>query len=311
MAVDDARAAELASLLEIDIQDAQAALAETAGNVEAAIDAISSGRVVLQDLAEPPAASETEEPPLRDADSYPELKALELGVPPCDLLTLLKEGHSTRTRSATRPPVLEHRPTDMSFASVGQISLHDIDESFCNDAAACNSLDLPQREAEIMRGVGRLQQRLERCGLHQAEMLDDGNCLFRACAAQLYRGERSAEHHMHVRRRAVSEMNGNSDAYATLFISAEEFAAYVEDMAKPAVWGDELVLRAIADAYGATVHVITSSEDNWYLVYKPQLERTLATRHLFLSYVAPVHYNAFEVAPIEAAAVRLHVRSER
>ena len=51
---------------------------------------------------------------------------------------------------------------------------------------------------------------------------------------------------------------------------------------------DELTLQAVADAFSVVVHVVTSTEENWHLVYAP---RALTARACFLSYVHPVHYN--------------------
>ena len=55
-------------------------------------------------------------------------------------------------------------------------------------------------------------------------------------------------------------------------------------------WGDELTLRAAADAFGCVVHVITSTTENWHLVYQPEKPRE-PPKSLFLTYVSPVHYN--------------------
>ena len=74
-----------------------------------------------------------------------------------------------------------------------------------------------------------------------------------------------------------------------------EFGAYADEMAHSKTWGDELTLRAVADALGCTVHVVTSNEANWYLVYTPADDKPVR-KHLFLTYVAPVHYDA--LAPL-------------
>ena len=35
-------------------------------------------------------------------------------------------------------------------------------------------------------------------------------------------------------------------------------------MSRNKTWGDELTIRAVADAYNVNVHVITSENENWY-----------------------------------------------
>ena len=49
-----------------------------------------------------------------------------------------------------------------------------------------------------------------------------------------------------------------------------------------------LISTQVADAFSVVVHVVTSTDENWHLVYAP---RALTARACFLSYVHPVHYN--------------------
>ena len=82
-------------------------------------------------------------------------------------------------------------------------------------------------------------------------------------------------------------------------------------------WGDELTIRAAADAFGCTVHVLTSDAENWHLRYTPAgmarqpslasaelADGSGAGRRLFLTYISPVHYNCIRrtTAPLLAVA---------
>ena len=116
---------------------------------------------------------------------------------------------------------------------------------------------------------------------------DDGNCQFRSLSLQLYGDE---GFHGSVRTAAVEHMRCEAAFFGAMF-ERGEFETYVEDMANPKTWGDELTLRAVADALGCAVHVVTSNEANWYLQYTPTDELPVR-KHLFLTYVAPVHYDA-------------------
>ena len=69
----------------------------------------------------------------------------------------------------------------------------------------------------------------------------------------------------------------------------EDFKAWAKQMARDGTWGDELTLRAASEAYGIVVNVVTSDSENWFLRYIP--EHTLVQREVFLSYIAPIHYN--------------------
>ena len=138
------------------------------------------------------------------------------------------------------------------------------------------------REDEIVRHQSVLTARLERLGLRERKCKDDGHCQFRALAAELF-GDSSR--HAYVRRRVVEELRRRADEFSVFVDGDWEY--FLAALAKDA-WGDELTLQAIADSFSVVVHVVTSTEENWHLVYAP---RALTARACFLSYVHPVHYN--------------------
>jgi len=59
-------------------------------------------------------------------------------------------------------------------------------------------------------------------------------------------------------------------------------------------------VQSAAQALGASLHVVTSTEFNPYLVYTPSEQKM--DKQAFLAYVSPVHYNTFEKAHGEALA---------
>lgn len=48
--------------------------------------------------------------------------------------------------------------------------------------------------------------------------------------------------------------------------------------------------RAVSDSFGIVVRVVTSDLENWYLTYEPQCCKM--DREIFLTYIAPIHYNS-------------------
>ena len=74
-----------------------------------------------------------------------------------------------------------------------------------------------------------------------------------------------------------------------IYFDVGEFDTFLERMGTERTWGDELTLRAAADAFRCTIHVITSTKENWHLRYEPEGK---PAKLLFLTYVSPVHYNA-------------------
>lgn len=148
--------------------------------------------------------------------------------------------------------------------------------------------------------VSILKQRLNLHGLDMISIAADGNCMFRSTAQQLFGSE---SHHAFVRARAVEYMQSHAALFSAFCVDAADFKRYLNKMARDRTWGDELTLRAICDTFGTTVHVATSlQQQHWYLKYVPDVVKT--PKHVFLAYVAPVHYNAFALSPGRAASGR-------
>mmetsp|Transcript_65811 Transcript_65811/g.174487 ORF Transcript_65811/g.174487 Transcript_65811/m.174487 type:complete len:242 (-) Transcript_65811:75-800(-) len=148
-----------------------------------------------------------------------------------------------------------------------------------------------------------LDDRLETFGMKAVSMEGDGNCQFRSMAFNLFG---SQEHHAISRKAAVAHMQKHEDFFGTFFENEDEFRSYLQEMATPRTWGDELTLRAVVEAYACVAHVLTSEQENWYLVYQPE-EQTpdpavafvpkghrlpRKRKQIFLAYISPIHYNA-------------------
>jgi hypothetical protein len=136
----------------------------------------------------------------------------------------------------------------------------------------------------------RLISRLKSLSLEMDSQAGDGNCQFRALSVGLYG---KPDYHKNIRREAISYIKRNSKDFQVFL--GEDFKEWTKNMSRDGVWGDELTLRAACEAYGVVVNVITSDESNWFLRYIP--ENTLIKHELFLSYIAPVHYDAIKRRP--------------
>lgn len=146
------------------------------------------------------------------------------------------------------------------------------------------------REEAIVEGRELLRQRLVFLHFRQLEMEDDGNCQFRALSQELYGSQR---YHQSVRSRVLQHLRRHEADYGAFF-EGGEFQKYISNMTKSGTWGDELTIRAAAEAFGVRVHLVTSTESNWYLVYEAGPGVPLhgeARREVFLTYIAPIHYN--------------------
>ncbi|GLC51971.1 hypothetical protein PLESTB_000568600 [Pleodorina starrii] len=131
----------------------------------------------------------------------------------------------------------------------------------------------------------RLRERLERLNLEMLIVAGDGNCQFRSISNELYGTQ---DHHASIRRQAVGHILAQREAFEAFL--GEDFDQYVRQMERGGTWGDELTLRAVCDSFGLTIHVVTSDQEHWYLTYQPESRKL--DREIFLTYIAPIHYNS-------------------
>ena len=52
-----------------------------------------------------------------------------------------------------------------------------------------------------------------------------------------------------------------------------------------------VVQRAICEAYGIVINVITSDQQHWFMRYEPEVQPKKNVE-VFVTYIAPIHYNA-------------------
>ena len=150
---------------------------------------------------------------------------------------------------------------------------------------------MPQlsREDAIVQGMQLLEERLAFLKLRTIESKDDGNCQFRSISRELYGSEK---HHFAVRTAVAAHMRTNRVLFEPYVGDASDFDRYMQSMDMNKTWGDELTLRAAADAFGVEIHVITTDKEHYLLQYDPDASKS--PRKLFLSYVSPIHYNTVQ-----------------
>ncbi|KAK9791363.1 hypothetical protein WJX73_009217 [Symbiochloris irregularis] len=138
---------------------------------------------------------------------------------------------------------------------------------------------------DLASDEARLQARLEKLKLDMQVVSGDGNCQFRSVSQTLWGTQ---DYHLNVRQKAVGHMREHQEEYQAFL--GEGIDSYLDSMSRTGTWGDELTLRAICDSYGIIVNVLTSDQHNWFMRYKPREMKLL--KEVFLTYIAPVHYNA-------------------
>ncbi|GET92642.1 hypothetical protein, conserved [Leishmania tarentolae] len=182
-----------------------------------------------------------------------------------------------------------------------------------NDAQTLEELD---RQKQIEDNEKRLLSRLNQLHISRNLQKTDGNCLFSALANQLFGQPRL---HYLVRSLATAYMSEHQEDYSILFDGPAEWKKYLTAMKEQGTWGDELCLNAAARCFRVNIHVITSDQDRWHIVFQhDQLGRTHTSRgdkaaktndvaetltnredvSLFLAYLSPVHYDDITPSPV-------------
>ena len=107
-------------------------------------------------------------------------------------------------------------------------------------------------------------------------------------ALQPTRFFRGQELHQEVRHAAVEQLRRGRPQYSSFVVGS--YSSYVDRMSKPAEWGDNLTLQAIADAFAVEVCCVTSYGTNHTIVISPL--QGPASHRIFLGFYAEFHYSS-------------------
>lgn len=169
---------------------------------------------------------------------------------------------------------------------------HNVMAALATTSARPGHARLPHAD-EIEAAGQRLRETLWDFGLQIRPIAADGNCQFRAVADQLWGSDHN---HAAVREQAVSHLRSNPDRYAG-FAVGQDFPEYLNRMATPAHWGDNLSLQAIADAFQIRIMLITSLQRRALIVSPQQMCRERGQdqdRCIWLGFFAEWHYVSLE-----------------
>jgi len=146
------------------------------------------------------------------------------------------------------------------------------------------------RAQKIKDGRALLAERLGKWSLETLEIVDDGNCQFRAFSMELFGTE---AYHLAVRSSAVNYLREHAEEYSSFCPEDMTWEQYLEGMSKSRYWGDQLTLIAACQSYGVIVHMISTEQENWHLMFEPH-ERKWPFRRVFLAYISPIHYTVIK-----------------
>lgn len=142
-------------------------------------------------------------------------------------------------------------------------------------------------EAEWVEKDLRFERIMRRKGYLIKKMGEDGACLFRAVADQLYGDQ---EMHQCVRAQCMDYIVANADYYSQYV--TESFEDYVSRKRTPQVHGNHLEIQALSEMYSRPIHIYCYSAEPiniFQQLHRTDNELTIPIR---LCYHRGVHYNS-------------------
>jgi len=142
-------------------------------------------------------------------------------------------------------------------------------------------------EAEWLEKDRRFEAVMRRKGYSIKKMGEDGACLFRAVADQLYGDQ---EMHQCIRAQCMDYIVANADYYSQYI--TEDFEDYVNRKRTPQVHGNHLEIQAMSEMYSRPIHIYCYSAEPINIFQ--QLARTDSSPciPIRLCYHRGVHYNS-------------------
>ncbi|XP_023336969.1 OTU domain-containing protein 5 [Eurytemora carolleeae] len=142
-------------------------------------------------------------------------------------------------------------------------------------------------EAEWVEKDLRFERVMRRKGYTIKLMGEDGACLFRAVADQLYGDQ---DMHRRVRSQCMNYIESNNDYYAQYV--TEDFKEYVRRKRLTQVHGNHLEIQALSELYNRPIHIYCYSSEPINIFQNVNRSSSELSIPIRLSYHRGVHYNS-------------------
>merc|ERR1719334_2127669 len=142
-------------------------------------------------------------------------------------------------------------------------------------------------EEEWQEKDRRFERLMKRKGYVIKKMKEDGSCLFRAVADQIYGDQ---EMHAVVRDHCMNYIEHNSDHYSQYV--AEEISEYVERKRFLGVHGNHLEIQALSEMYNRPIHIYCYSAEPINIFQGGNVKSDSVNAPMRLCYHRAVHYNS-------------------
>ena len=126
----------------------------------------------------------------------------------------------------------------------------------------------------------KIDDSLKLAGLKRVRAPADGNCQFHAVAAH------SHMTHSELRIAVTQFLVEHQDAYIDFFSRNESFATYVQELANPGTWGDNLSLLVMAELLQSPIHV---AQSHGVQIISPSL---VSGQPIWVAYNGDSHYDS-------------------
>jgi len=142
-------------------------------------------------------------------------------------------------------------------------------------------------EEEWLEKDRRFERLMKRKGYVIKKMKEDGSCLFRAVADQIYGDQ---EMHAVVRDHCMNYIEHNSDHYSQYM--TETVADYVERKRFLGVHGNHLEIQALSEMYNRPIHIYCYSAEPINIFQGGNVKNDAINVPVRLCYHRAVHYNS-------------------
>lgn len=187
-------------------------------------------------------------------------------------------------------------PSVAAYSSTALTAPDNLDAQDQEDSN-CNSEDeyeaKPQSESEaslsqdeLKEREYRFERRMKNKGYDIKPMKEDGACLFRAVADQVYGDE---EMHSVVRQHCMDYIAKNRDYFAEYI--TEDFTSYINRKRGESVHGNHIEIQAMSEMYNRTIQVFCYSPEPINTFHGTAQTETV-NEPIRLSYHNSVHYNS-------------------
>lgn len=130
--------------------------------------------------------------------------------------------------------------------------------------------------------------RLSDKGLQAVEVGSSGDCFFRSFSHQYYG---TAEKHIEIRQAGIAYLQKHPELFIEIAVAnCDSWQTYLQRMATPGTWCDNLIIQAVANQFNCVIHMIESrlSCPGGTTIMLPCVNQT--PRMAFIGYLEGLHY---------------------